>query len=249
MWYSLLLASVEEGAKAGESAGQAGAHHGSGPLFHLFGLEVTSEITTMWAIMAVIIVLAFLSTRNLKRVPSGLQNAMEMVLDGLHGIYSATLGEKKAWKYLPFLGSMFLFIIIANYSGLIPGAGMLPGFTPPTSNLSVTVGLAVIVFLMTHYSGMRQNGVGGYLKHFIEPVPFLLPINVLEEFVKPLSLSLRLYGNIYGEEMVLATMLVLIPMFLPISIMGLGLIFGFIQAFIFTLLTSLYISTATSGGH
>jgi len=247
--YSLLLASVGEGAKAGESAGHAGGHHGSGPLFHLFGLEVTSEVTTMWAIMAVIIVIAFLSTRNLKRVPSGLQNFVETVLEALVGIYTSTLGEKKAWRFLPFLGTMFLFIIIANYSGLLPGAGMVPGFVPPTSNLSVTLGLASIVFVMTHFSGMRDNGVGTYLKHFIEPVPFLLPINVLEEFVKPLSLSLRLYGNIFGEEMALAAALLIVPLFLPTGIMGLSLIFGFIQAFIFTVLASVYIDTATSGGH
>ena len=145
-------------------------------------------------------------------------------------------------------GTLFLYIIISNYSGLLPLAGELPGFQPPTGTLSCTVGLALVTFLATQYGGFKYHGVH-YLGHFVKPVAPLLPLMLLEEVTHPLSLSLRLFGNIYGEETVLHQVSGLIPLGAPIVIMGLSLLFGFIQALVFTMLSAIYIDTATSAGH
>ncbi|MBI2874134.1 MAG: F0F1 ATP synthase subunit A [Firmicutes bacterium] len=198
--------------------------------------------------MLLIMVIAFLATRRVRLIPRGIQNLMEMLFEALLGLFESAMGPHQARKYFPLLATFFIFIIISNYSGLLPGAGVLTGFMPPTSNWSITAGLAIIVFFSVHYFGLREGGTA-YLKHFIQPSPVLLPLNVLEEFVKPLSLSLRLFGNIFGEELLLAVFLGMIPFLVPIPIMALSLLFGFIQAFVFTLLAAIYISSATEAGH
>lgn len=233
---------------AAESA-EAGSAHGQA-LFSIFGLEVTSVVTTMWGLMALLTLLSYLATRNLQKIPhSPLQNFLEFVLESILGFLTQTMGsEKQARRYFPILASFFILILASNYSGILPGAGHLPGLQAPTSTLSVTAAFAIIVFFSTHYYGVKAKGLR-YFKHFIEPIPFLLPINILEEFTKPLSLSLRLYGNVYGEEMVVAGLFSLLPLFLPVPMMLLGLLFGLIQAFVFTLLASLYIGNAAAEHH
>jgi F-type H+-transporting ATPase subunit a len=114
-------------------------------LFHLFGLQVTSVVTTEWGVMLVILLLTYFGTRNLKKVPHGVQNILEFVIDGLYNFFSGILGREKARKYLPFLMTMFVFILLSNYSGLIPGSGHVNGMKAPTSSLSVTAGLAIVV--------------------------------------------------------------------------------------------------------
>lgn len=213
-------------------------------LFHILGLGVTSKVTTMWAIMLVITVLSFLATRNMQRIPSGVQNVMETVVEGLLNFFGNIMGFEKARQFLPFLGTMFLFILISNYSGLLPGAGHVPGIAAPTSTWSVTAGLAITVFFATHIFGVKQHGLS-YLKQFLQPLPFMLPLNVIEHAVRPLSLSLRLYGNIYGEEMIIATLLALVPYFVPLPMMLLSVLFGLIQAVVFVLLSSIYFFEAT----
>ncbi|MGI6587915.1 MAG: F0F1 ATP synthase subunit A [Peptococcia bacterium] len=225
---------------------ESGAEHG-GALFTLLGLEVTSVTTTMWGLMLVLAVVAYLTTRKLERVPTRrLQIFMEMVLESIIGFLNDIIGdEAKTKRYLPILGSFFILILLSNYSGLLPGAGHVPGLQAPTSTWSVTAAFAIVVFFATHYYGFKAHG-WGYLKHFIEPVPVLLPLNIISEFTKPLSLSLRLFGNIYGEEMVVVGLFSLLPLLLPVPMQLLSLLFGFIQAFVFTLLASIYISTAAS---
>ncbi len=191
-------------------------------LFEIGAFHVNSVMTTSLAITAVVSVVAIAGTRNLK--------------------------ERQATAFLPVLGTLFLYIIISNYSGLLPLAGELPGFQPPTGTLSCTVGLALVTFLATQYGGFKYHGVH-YLGHFVKPVAPLLPLMLLEEVTHPLSLSLRLFGNIYGEETVLHQVSGLIPLGAPIVIMGLSLLFGFIQALVFTMLSAIYIDTATSAGH
>lgn len=224
-----------------------GAEHG-GALFEIFGLEVTSFTTTMWGLMLLLVIVSYLATRKLDFVPTRrIQVFMEMVLEMIIGFLTQVMGDRaKAKRYLPLLGTLFLLIIISNYSGLLPGAGHIDGLAAPTSTLSVTAAFAIIVFFSTHYYGIKTKGLG-YFKHFFQPIFILFPLNVLEEFTKPLSLSLRLYGNVYGEEMVVAGLFGLIPLFLPLPIQFLGLLFGFIQAFVFTLLAAVYINTATAG--
>lgn len=215
-------------------------------LFYIFGLGVSPYITSMWIIMAFIIILAFLSTRNLQWRPTGLQNAMELAIESLLDFLGGIMGSKKeAKKFFPFLATMFIFILFMNYSSVLPGSGILPWLTTPTTTWSVTLAMAIIVFFSIPYYGVKEKGFA-YFKHFIEPYPFILPLNILEELTKPLSLSLRLFGNMFGEKMVGMTLFGLMPLILPLPAYFLGLLFGSIQAFVFTLLTAVYISTATS---
>jgi F-type H+-transporting ATPase subunit a len=193
----------------------------------------------MWGIMAILGILSFLATRNLDRLPSGIQNLMETVVEMLFNFFGDILGEKRARQMFPFLGTMFLFILMSNYSGLIPGAGHVNGLAAPSSTWSVTAGLALCVFFATHYFGVKADGLK-YFKSFTKPVFLMLPLNLVEQCVRPLSLSLRLYGNIFGEEMTLAVLLGLVPYFVPIAMMGLSLLLGGIQAVVFTLLSSIY---------
>lgn len=232
---------------AAEAAGH-GAHGQA--LFSIYGLEVSSVVTTMWGLIILLAVVSYFATRKLEKVPnSRLQNFMEFLLESILTQLSQVMGgEKMARRYLPLLASFFILILASNYSGLLPGAGTLPGLQAPTSTWSVTAGFALVVFFSTHYYGVKTKGIG-YFKHFIQPLPFLLPLNIIEEFVKPLSLSLRLYGNIYGEEMVVASLFALIPLFLPLPMMFLGILFGLIQAFVFTMLAALYIGTAAAEHH
>ncbi|MGB9791379.1 MAG: F0F1 ATP synthase subunit A [Thermacetogeniaceae bacterium] len=222
--------------------------HSSDILFSIFGLPVTSHVTTMWGIMAVLCVLCLIVSSNLKKVPGRLQSLAEFTVETLLNFFSGILGPEKARRYFPFLATFFLFILFSNWSGILPGAGHVKGFKPPTSTWSVTLGLAVIVFVLVQVAGIREKGLG-YLKHFIQPIPVLLPLNIIEELVKPLSLSLRLYGNIFGEEMVAAVLFSLAPYFSPVPMQLLGILFGFIQALVFTTLATIYISVATAEGH
>ncbi len=233
---------------AATEAAEKGAEHGKA-LFSILGLEVSSVVTTMWGLMLLISLLAYLATRNVEKVPHNrLQNFMEWALEMILGFLTQVMGEKGARKYFPLLASFFILILASNYSGLIPGAGHTPGLQAPTSTLSVTAAFAIIVFFATHYYGIKAKGLS-YFKHFIQPIPLLLPLNIVEEFVRPLSLSLRLYGNIFGEEMVVASLFALVPLFVPVPMMLLGIMFGLIQAFVFTLLAALYISTAAAEHH
>lgn len=222
--------------------------HG-GALFEVAGVEVTSAMTTTLAMTVVLSAVTIAATRNLKVSHPGFgQRTVEYIVGSLRDFFAQILGKERATKFLPILGTLFLFIIVSNYSGLLPYAGKLPGFQPPTGVLSTTVALAMVTFFTTHYGGFKYNGVH-YLGHFVKPVAVLLPLMLLEEIIHPLSLSLRLYGNIYGEETVLHQISELIPLGAPIIIMGLSLLFGFIQALVFTMLSAIYIESATGHGH
>ncbi|RJQ09235.1 MAG: ATP synthase F0 subunit A [Bacillota bacterium] len=234
--------------------GEEAASHGPHVFFRLpfLGLEVTSIETTMWGIMLIVLVAAWLGTRTLGRVPrSRGQALLEVAVDGLRAFFAPIIGEENARAFLPFLGSLFIFILLSNYSGLLPGAGHLPGLAAPTSNWGVTAGLAAVVFVAVQYVGVKKRGLA-YFKHMVNPwylAPLLLPLGVVEEFVRPFALSLRLVANIFGGETVVLALLAATPWFLPIVPLGLELIFGFIQAFIFTFLTAIYLATAVAEEH
>jgi F-type H+-transporting ATPase subunit a len=225
---------------------ESGAEHG-GALFTLFGLEVNSVTTTTWGLMLVFVVVGFLATRKLERIPTRrLQVGMEMLLETLINFFADIMGSReKAKRYIPLIGTFFVFILMCNYSGLLPGAGHIPGLQAPTSTWSVTAAFAIVVFFATHYYGVKEHG-WRYFKHFAEPVFILLPLNIIGEFTKPLSLSLRLFGNIFGEEMVVAGIFSIIPLIVPVPLQFLSLLLGFIQALVFSLLASVYIATATA---
>lgn len=222
--------------------------HG-GALFEIGPIEVTGVMTTSIAITVIISAVTILGTRNLKeKNPGRGQKIIEYIAQGLRDFYGQILGKERATAFLPVLGTLFLFILFSNYSGLLPGAGKVPGFQPPTGHLGTTVGLALVIFCTTQFGGFKYNGIH-YPGHFVKPVFFMLPLLLLEEIIHPLSLSLRLYGNIYGEETVLEKISELIPIGAPILIMVLSLLFGFIQALVFTMLSAIYIEEATAHEH
>ncbi len=224
------------------------AAEGSNVLFHMFGLQITSYTTTTWAIMLLLVILSILATKHMKDVPSGVQNVMEAALEWISKFFGDILGAKKMKTYFPLIATMFIYIMFANYCGLLPSSGHLPGLAAPTSSLSITAGLAIITFFSTHVLGFKAHGLG-YLKHFTKPVALLLPLMLLEEFVRPLSLSLRLFGNIFGEEMVSRQIFELVPILAPLPLYILSLLFCLIQALVFTMLSAIYIDMATGEGH
>jgi len=220
-----------------------------GVYFNLGPIPVDHLIVTQWAIIALIGLAAFFATRNMQTIPRGLQNFVELIVTFTYDFFTQVMDEEHtAKKYAPLLSTFFLFIILSNYSGLIPGAAHIQGFQPPTSNWNVTVALALITAFTVHIAGFSEHGAH-YLGHFVSPNPAFLPLNLLEEVAHPLSLTVRLFGNIFGEEMIIAYLLFLAPFLIPTALMGLSVMLGAIQAIVFTLLSASYIAASTSAGH
>ena len=211
----------------------------------VFGvLDVTGEVVVMWIILAVIAALSLLVTRRLQERPGRFQNLIETGVEYLENFFAGIIGKKKSRKYMYFLGSLFIFIIFANYSGLFPGVGMTKYAKAPTSSLSVTVGLGLMTFVFLLVSSIRAKGVLGFLKRFWNPVIILPPLLILDEFIKPASLALRLFGNIFGEETVTEQLYEILPIGAPVLMMILSLLFCAIQAVVFTMLTTIYLDEA-----
>lgn len=211
-------------------------------LFQIGPLEITSVVVTSWVIMLILTIFAILATRNLKEVPGPLQNLAEMAVEGLEKYFTGLLGKDHARKYFPIFATFFIFIVVCNYSGQLPGAGHLTGFSVPTACLSVTAALGIIAFFTTHTIGIRERGIKHYLKIFISPFLLMLPLNLIEQLVRPFSLTLRLFGNLYGEEKVLEELYHIFPILLPLVMNVLSLLFCFIQAMVFTMLMAIYTS-------
>jgi len=210
----------------------------SEPVIRLFGiLDVTGEVIAMWIFLVLAAVISLLVTRNLKERPGKLQNLLEIAVGGLDNFFSGILGRENGRRYLFFLGPLFCFIILSNYSGLIPGVGLSKYVKAPTSSLSVTLGLGIVTFVFLQAAGIHA-GAKHYLKHFLTPV---VPLLILDEFIKPASLALRLFGNIFGEETVTENLYHLLPIGAPVIMMVLSLLFCAIQAIVYTMLTASYL--------
>lgn len=218
---------------------------GSKVLFSIFGvLDVTGEVVTMWIILGVVTILCLIIKCNLKEKPGIFQNMVETGVEYLDNFFEGILGKKKSRQYFTFLASLFIFIIFANYSGLIPGVGITDYAKAPTASLSVTAGLGVVTFIFLQYAGLKV-GVKHYFKRFISPMFFMLPLLLLDEFIKPASLALRLFGNVFGEEMVTEELYHIFPIGIPVVMMVLSILFCALQAMVFTMLTSIYLDEAT----
>ena len=216
-------------------------------IFSIGPLQVTSAVTTMWAIIFVLALVSFLATRNLKEVPGPLQSLAEIAVDKLRDYFGGLLGEKNTRKYFPVFATLFIFIIVCNYSGLLPGAGHVKGFALPTASLSVTAGLAIVAFFTTHVIGIRERGLKHYALSLAQPLYLsflILPLNLIEQLVRPASLALRLYGNMYGEETVTENLYEIFPIGVPLIMNVLSLLFCLLQAMVFTMLLSIYVSEA-----
>lgn len=203
-------------------------------LFHLGPVPISRAVATTWAIMAALA--AFLAAAF--RLPApGLRAALEVIVTAIADQLRQIL-DRDPWPFMPLLGSLFLFLVLANLTAIVPGAA------PPTGRIETPAALAIIVFLSVHVFGIRARGAGRYLRHYLEPNPFLLPLNVLAEITRTFSLMIRLFGNMMSHEFVIAIVVFLAGLFVPIPFLLLGILIGIIQAYIFTVLATVYIAAA-----
>ena len=214
-------------------------------IIELFGiLDVTGEVIAMWIMLFVLALISLIVKRNLKERPGKFQNIIETGVEYLDNFFSDILGKKKSRKYFTFLASLFIFIIFSNYSGMIPGVGLTDYVKVPTASLSVTAALGVMTFVFLQVSGIRHNAKH-YFTHFVKPIFIMLPLLILDEIIKPASLALRLYGNVFGEEMVTEELYHIFPIGVPVVMMVLSLLFCALQAMVFTMLVSIYLDEVT----
>jgi F-type H+-transporting ATPase subunit a len=216
-----------------------------------FDVSVSSTIFTMWIVSVLVIVLLFFMTRGRSMMPGKVQNAMEYVWEQIEG-FGMSLGGPEAKPFIMLFAGFFLYILFSNWSGLIPPIGKIEALRAPTSDVNITIGLALVAFGFFQYQGFRQLGVGGYLSKFF-PVRefrngigagiigmFVGLIELLLEFVKPVTLSMRLFGNIYGGEVALGVMTALTVAIIPMALIALELMLNLVQALIFSTLTLMF---------
>ncbi|MCI4406117.1 MAG: F0F1 ATP synthase subunit A [Sulfuricurvum sp.] len=217
-----------------------------GELFTFFGL-ISHEhsfifLTHMLLTAAIVLVIAKMATSNLRLVPSGAQNVMEAYLNGVLAMGADVMGKAEARRYLPLVATIGLFVGVANVIGVIPG------FEAPSAFLDFTLALALVVFTYYNFEGIRRNGLISYFKHFMGPVWWLawlmFPIEIVSHISRIISLSFRLFGNVKGDDMFLMVLLMLAPWLLPMIPFALLTFMAFLQAFIFMMLTYVYLGGA-----
>jgi len=219
-------------------------------LLGLVGIEVKNpehfipDHIVISLIVAVFLLLFFgLSSRKLSLIPSKLQSILEIIIQTFENLLTDFIGEEGK-KYLPMVGTVGLFILFCNLAGLVPG------FMAPTSKFNVTVACALVVFIYYHWQGIKTQGLFKYLKHFMGPIPLLapllLPIEIISHFSRPVSLSMRLYGNIFAEELLIVVIASIIPFFLPLPFMVMAIFTALIQSFVFVMLACIYIAGAVA---
>lgn len=202
--------------------------------------KINATILFTWLVMAILTIGSWLVTRNIKGAleMSRGQNVLEVIVDGVMGQIKE-ISQQNPRPYLAFIGTLFLFIIVSNVLAIVPG------FQPPTGSLSTTAALALWVFLAVPIFGIRAQGLGGYIKQYIEPTPIMLPFNIIGEISRTLSLAVRLFGNMMSGGLIAAILLTIVPLFFPVIMQALGLLTGVIQAYIFAILAMVYIASAT----
>jgi len=236
-------------------------------LFNIGPIPVTNSMLTMFAIMGLLLLTGWLIARNLKVVPGRGQGFVEIIVSFIMGIVEGTAGRRASRKLIPLVGGMFIFILFANYSGLLPGVGtvgvyreaehekvLVPFMRAPNADINMTLAMALVTFVTVQIYGIRAHGFRGRIKHMADPV-FLFPIEVIGEFARIISLSARLFGNVFAGEVLMGVMvamanavkIAIIPLGVPVIFLFLELLFGSIQALVFALLTAIYITLATAG--
>lgn len=213
--------------------------------FNAIGVHQPVHVLTTWVVMAFLFIMGFLATRSLKTVPGPLQNFFEVVIGGLEDFIVGNMGEAGR-KVVPILVTIFVFILCLNITGLLPGSDA------PTANVNTNAAMALAVFLYYNYWGLRNHGLG-YIKHFIGPIPALaplmFPIEIVSHISRPLSLTLRLFGNIRGEEIVIALLFMLAPIVSTLPIFFLFILMKVLQAFVFFMLSLIYLQGAFEHAH
>ncbi|MCA9860050.1 MAG: F0F1 ATP synthase subunit A [Thermomicrobiales bacterium] len=269
-------------------------------LFKVGPLSVTNSMFMMFVVMAIILIVFWWVGRNVKMVPGRFQAAVEMLVELLSGLTEGSGGKAFGRKVFPLVSGLFIFILFANYTGLLPGVGtigiertvggdehastaviaagtadggqalystaateeegahevLVPILRPPTADLNMTLAMAIVSFTAIQYYGIKSHGVGGRIKHMANP-PFLFPIEVIGEFSRIISLSARLFGNVFAGEALLGVMyaitakigFLVIPVLVPVVFLFLELMFGTIQALVFAMLTLVYIAIAAAHDH
>jgi F-type H+-transporting ATPase subunit a len=256
-------------------------------LFNIGPIPVTNSMVTMFLVMIGLVLFFALATRRMQLVPRGVQNGAEAVVEMLLNLVEGTAGRRVGRTIFPLIATLFIFILTANYAGLLPGVGtigfyeegepahtrvvevasadgqaaaaaaqaqeeparvLVPFFRAPNADLNMTIAMAILAVVIVQISGIVAHGVGGYLKELATPL-FLFPIHVVGEFSRIISLSARLFGNIFGGEVLLAVIIALTSyvFIIPALFYGLELFFGLVQALIFSLLTLIYITLAVAG--
>jgi F-type H+-transporting ATPase subunit a len=202
--------------------------------------KLNGTIVFTWALMLVLVVGSRLITRKLSvgLDRSRWQNLLEIIVTGIEKQIEE-VGLSQPQIYLGFLGTLFLFIALANLCTVIPG------YEPPTGSLSTTAALALCVFVAVPFFGIKEQGVGNYLKSYMKPTPIMLPFNIISELSRTLALAVRLFGNMMSGAMIIAILLTITPLIFPIVMTALGLLTGMVQAYIFTILAGVYIAAAT----
>jgi F-type H+-transporting ATPase subunit a len=213
--------------------------------------SIPPYVSYSWLAMIILVGIALALRNKLSLVPSGLQNVMESVAEFTFNLADSNIGHHWAEKFYPLIGTLFLYIGLCNFMGLVPG------FESPTSNINMTASMAVPVFLATHYYAIKVHGFK-YITHFLGPIRsiYALPLMILMFFielighlVRPVTLSVRLFGNMIAKHMILIILGILAPAIVPVAILGLGVLVSLIQAYVFILLTCLYLAGAVEAAH
>jgi F-type H+-transporting ATPase subunit a len=204
-------------------------------VFRLGPLAVSSTVVTTWGIMLALTAFAWLATRRLAADPGPLQTALEGAVLAIDDAIRGVLPEHVD-LVLPFVGTLWVYILVANLAGIVPG------LASPTGNLSVTSGLAILVFLSVHWFGIRSEGFASYLRHYVSPTPLMLPFHVISELSRTVALAVRLFGNIMSLEMVALLVLLVAGALVPVPVLMLHVVEALVQAYVFGMLALVYIS-------
>jgi F-type H+-transporting ATPase subunit a len=206
---------------------------------NLFGqtIEITETVTVTWLIMLILVVFSMYAGKRLETFPRGISNAVEMLVETVDWLVKSTMGEKHK-GFTPYIGTLVLYLLFANLIGLV-------ALRPPTADLSTTLALSIITFLLTQYYGLRSKGILTYLKGFVEPIPIMLPMNIIGEVANPFSLAFRLFGNILGGSIIMALLYSVTPVLIPVPLhLYFDVFSGVLQTFIFSMLTMTFIAMA-----
>ena len=206
-------------------------------VFHLGPVGITRPVVTTWAIMAVLTLISWFVTGRLRLHPDRRQIVLELLVTGIMAQIDEVT-RKSPRPFLPLLGTLFIFLVAANLSGV------LPGVEAPTGKLETPAALALIVFVAVHYFGVRARGPFGYLASFAKPKLIMLPLNIVSEIMRTFSLMVRLFGNVMSGEFVIALVVALAGLFVPVPLMALEILVGLVQAYIFTILATVFIGAA-----
>jgi F-type H+-transporting ATPase subunit a len=208
-----------------------------GVVFHMGPLRITHSVVATWVIMLILAISSWVATRRLQPEAGPLQTAIEGAVGAMHDAIRAVLPDH-AERILPFIGTLWIFIVVANLSGLIPGVHA------PTGNLSVAAALALLVFFSVHWFGIGIEGIGPYLRHYLMPSPLLLPFHFISEVSRTLTLAIRLFGNMMSLEMAALLVLLVAGFLAPIPLLILHIVEALIQAYIFGMLALVYLAGA-----